>query len=61
MTTYSHSKISTYETCPYQYKLHYVDKIEPEISTIIEAFMGDLVHQTLEKLYKDRKFKKRVI
>ena len=60
MATYSNSKISTFETCPYQYKLHYIDRIEPEIETTIEAFMGDLVHQTLEKLYKDKKFKKRV-
>jgi len=60
MAIYSNSKISTYETCPYQYKLHYIDKIEPEVETTIEAFMGDLVHQTLEKLYKDKKFKKRV-
>ncbi len=60
MATYSHSKINTFETCPYQYKLHYIDKIEPEVPTTIEAFMGDIVHQTLEKLYKDKKFKKRV-
>jgi len=60
MATYSNSKINTFETCPYQYKLHYIDKIKPETETTIEAFMGDLVHQTLEKLYKDKKFKKRV-
>ena len=60
MATYSHSKINTFETCPYQYKLHYVDKMEPEISNTIEAFMGDLVHQTLELMYKNWKFKKRV-
>ena len=60
MATYSNSKINTFETCPYQYKLHYIDKIEPEVPQTIESFMGDLVHQTLEKLYKDKKFKKRV-
>lgn len=60
MPTYSNSKISTFETCPYQYKLHYIDKIVPEIPTTIEAFMGDLVHRTLEKLYTDKKFKKKV-
>lgn len=57
---YSNSKISTFETCPYQYKLHYIDKIEPEITQTIEAFMGDLVHRTLELMYKNKKFKKRV-
>jgi len=58
MTTYSHSRLSTYENCPYQYKLQYIDKIKVDVPTTIEAFMGDLVHQTLEKLYKDKKFKK---
>lgn len=60
MATYSHSKVSTFENCPFQYKLHYIDHIEPETSTTIEAFMGDLVHQTLEMMYKNWKFKKRV-
>src|SRR3989338_364458 len=60
MAAYSNSRVSTYETCPYQYKLRYIDKIIPEVPQTIEAFMGDLVHQTLEKLYTDKKFKKRV-
>ncbi len=60
MTTYSHSRISTFENCPYAYKLRYIDKVKPETySTTIEAFMGDMVHQTLEYLYKLKKFKKR--
>lgn len=58
MATYSHSRLSTYENCPYQYKLRYIDKIKIDVPTTIEAFMGDLVHRTLEKLYKDKKFKK---
>ncbi|MDY0016192.1 MAG: PD-(D/E)XK nuclease family protein [Bacteroidales bacterium] len=57
MAIYSHSKLSCYETCPYQYKLKYVDKIKVDIPTTIEAFMGDIVHQTLEKLYQNKKFK----
>src|SRR3989344_4656528 len=58
MTTYSHSKLSTFEQCRYKYKLHYIDKVKVEVSTTVEAFMGDIVHQTLEKLYKDLKFQK---
>lgn len=58
MTTYSHSRVSTYENCPYKYKLQYIDRIKPEIQNTIEAFMGDLVHRTLEKLYRDKKFMK---
>ena len=60
MTTYSHSRISTFEQCRYKYKLQYIDKTKPEIENTIEAFMGDLVHRTLEKLYSDKKFKKRI-
>ncbi len=60
MATYSHSKVSTFENCPYQYKLRYIDKIKVDIPTTIEAFMGDIVHQALEDLYKRVKFKKRI-
>ena len=60
MATYSHSRISTFENCPYKYKLQYIDKAEPEIENTIEAFMGGIVHQTLEDLYKRKKFKQRV-
>jgi len=60
MTTYSHSRVTSFENCPYQYKLRYIDKIKPEIPTTIEAFMGDMVHQALEDLYKRKKFKQRV-
>ena len=34
--------------------------MKPEIQNTIEAFMGDIVHQTLEKLYKDKKFSKEI-
>ena len=60
MATYSHSRISTFEQCPYKYKLQYVDKAEPEIENTIEAFMGEIVHKCLEDLYKRKKFKQRV-
>lgn len=58
MATYSHSKISTFDNCPYQYKLKYVDKIEPDFETGIEAFMGSVVHKVLERLHKDARIKK---
>jgi len=60
MATYSHSRVSCFENCPYQYKLKYIDKIEVDIPATIESFMGDMVHQTLEEMYKNWKFKKRV-
>ncbi|MDP1696121.1 MAG: PD-(D/E)XK nuclease family protein [archaeon] len=60
MATYSHSRISTFEQCPYKYKLQYIEKAEPEIENTIEAFMGGIVHKCLEELYKRKKFKQRV-
>jgi putative RecB family exonuclease len=57
MPTYSHSQLSTYENCPHQYKLAYIDKIEAETEGI-EAFMGSRVHDALEKLYRDLKLTK---
>jgi len=57
MPTYSHSQLSTYETCPHQYKLAYIDKIKTETEGI-EAFMGSRVHEALEKLYRDLKVTK---
>ena len=57
MPVYSHSQLSTYETCPQKYKLSYIDKIEVETEGI-EAFMGSRVHEALEKLYRDLKVAK---
>ncbi len=57
MPTYSHSQLTTYETCPHQYKLAYIDKIKTETEGI-EAFMGSRVHDALEKLYRDLKVTK---
>jgi putative RecB family exonuclease len=51
MAMYSHSKISTYEQCPFKYKLRYIDKILPEIEKTIEAHLGSVVHNTLEWIY----------
>ncbi len=58
MPVYSHSKLSTFEQCPYKYKLCYIDKVEVEIEESVEAFMGSKVHETLEKLYRDLQFEK---
>ena len=57
MPAYSHSQLSTYETCPHKYRLAYIDKIEVETEGI-EAFMGSRVHDVLEKLYRDLKMTK---
>lgn len=52
MTLYSYSRINTFKNCKYQYKLQYIDKIKTEVEGI-EAFMGQRIHETLEKLYSD--------
>ncbi len=55
---YSHSRISTFEQCKYKYKLQYIDKIKVETPTTIEAFMGEIVHRTLQKLYSELQYQK---
>jgi putative RecB family exonuclease len=51
MPIYSYSKITTFEKCPLKFKYRYIDKIIPEIEKSIEAFLGEIVHETLEWLY----------
>lgn len=57
MASYSHSKMGTFDQCKYKYRLKYIDKVKSDIESI-EAFMGKVVHETLEKLFKDLKFAK---
>ena len=52
MPAYSPSRISTYESCPRQYKFRYVDRI-PSDEESIEAFLGSRVHEALARLYRD--------
>ena len=52
LPTYSPSRISTYESCPRQYKYRYIDRI-PREEESIEAFLGSRVHEALNKLYRD--------
>lgn len=51
MVTYSNSRISTFDQCKYKYRLQYIEKIRTGVQSV-EAFMGSLVHDTLEMLYK---------
>ncbi|MGC9308190.1 MAG: RecB family exonuclease [Thermoplasmatota archaeon] len=54
---YSPSRIASYENCPLKFKYRYVDK-KPAMRATIEAFMGQRVHEALEKLYRDKQFEK---
>ncbi len=58
MKVFSHSRLSCYEQCPQKYKLKYIDKVETEVEQSIEAFLGSMVHETLEKLYRDLGYQK---
>ncbi len=58
MTVYSHSRLSSFEQCPLKFKYKYLDKIQTDLEQTVEAFLGSMVHKSLEKLYKDLKFQK---
>ncbi|MFH1589444.1 MAG: PD-(D/E)XK nuclease family protein [archaeon] len=59
MTIYSHSRISTFESCKLKFKFKYIDKLEPEIKATVETFLGSRCHDVLEQLYKDLKHQKK--
>ena len=48
---FSFSQISSFEMCPMQYKLIYIDGIKRKYESI-ESYMGKRVHSVLEWLYK---------
>ena len=52
MPVYSHSRLSTFEKCRLQYRYRYIDRIKRDTQSI-EAFMGNRVHDALERLYRD--------
>jgi putative RecB family exonuclease len=58
MTVFSHSRLACFERCPLKFRFRYIDKVKAVREQGIEAFMGSLVHATLEKLYKDLRFRK---
>jgi putative RecB family exonuclease len=48
---YSHSGLSSFENCPRQFQYRYVLKVEVTTESV-EAFLGKLVHEVLERLYQ---------
>lgn len=52
MSTFSHSRIDTFETCPKKYEFSYLLKV-PRGANGIEAFMGSRAHEALEWLYRE--------
>ena len=60
MAAFSHSRLSTFETCKLQYKFAYIDRLKVEREDTVETFLGSLVHEALEKLYRDLQYEKLV-
>ncbi|MDH7511882.1 MAG: PD-(D/E)XK nuclease family protein [Clostridiales bacterium] len=58
MPVFSISRISTYDACPLQYKFAYIDCLKVEAEDTVETFLGRIVHEALEKLYRDKMHEK---
>jgi len=58
MTSFSHSRLSSFEVCPLKYKYAYIDNIKVEAEDTIETYLGSRVHEALEKLYRNLQFEK---
>jgi len=58
MATFSHSRLSSYETCPLRYKFAYIDRVKVEAEDTVETFLGSRVHEALEKLYRNLQFER---
>jgi len=60
MSAFSISKIGSYESCPLQYKYAYIDRVKVKAEDTVETFLGSRVHESLEKLYRDKQYEKLV-
>jgi len=52
---FSYSRVSCYKTCPYQFKLKYIDKLEtlPNTDANNALYLGSAMHTGIEKTVKD--------
>ncbi|MBU0466769.1 MAG: PD-(D/E)XK nuclease family protein [Nanoarchaeota archaeon] len=57
---YSNSRLWLYENCPEAYKIKYIDRTFPELPSSVHAFLGSMVHESLEFLYNEIKSGKTV-
>lgn len=56
MPVYSYSRIGCFENCPRKFKFQYIEKPPIEIAEGVEAYVGTVVHETLETCYKMASF-----
>jgi putative RecB family exonuclease len=58
MAAFSYSRIGSFESCKLKYKYQYIDRIKVKAKDTIETYLGSLVHDALEKLYRDIRYEK---
>lgn len=58
MSTFSHTRITSFETCPLRYKYSYIDRIKIDVEDTVETYLGSKVHEALERLYRNLQFEK---
>ena len=51
LSSYSHSSLGTYRNCPRQFKFRYVDKVKVPRRVNVDAYLGNVVHRALRRLY----------
>ncbi len=52
LSTYSYTAIRTFRNCPCQFKFKYVDKVDVPKRVTADAYLGNVVHRVLAKLYR---------
>jgi putative RecB family exonuclease len=58
LPAFSHSKLEKFSDCKLQYKFAYIDKVKVPREDTAETFLGSLVHEALERLYRDLQYAK---
>lgn len=56
MTTYSYSRLDTFNKCRLKFKYQYIDRLPREVDAV-ETFLGSRFHEVMEKLYKEINFR----
>lgn len=60
MPQYSYSRLETFLTCPRKYAYQYIEKPPVQKKLTIEAHLGTVCHETIQRIYKDLTLSKRL-
>jgi CRISPR/Cas system-associated exonuclease Cas4 (RecB family) len=52
LTTYSHTALDTFHTCPRKFKFQYIEKVDIPKRVTADTYMGNAVHRVLARLYQ---------